>query len=77
MMFRKRTKRVDLANALEAAFLSAQARMEEDEKRPRPNTIDEYLALSPTQRNGAYLQASLVTELCESVVALRAIQDKT
>ena len=73
-MFRKRTKRVpvDLINAWEAAA----RRAEKDRKRARPNTIDEYLALSPSERSGAYLQASLVTELCESVVALRALQEK-
>ena len=73
-MFRKRTKRVpvDLINAWEAAAI----KVETDRRRARPNTIDEYLALTPSERSGAFLQASLITELCESVVALRALQEK-
>lgn len=72
-MFRKRTKRVpvDLVNAWEASV----RRAESDKWRARPNTIDEYLALSPSERCGAFLQASLITDLCESVAALRAGQE--
>lgn len=71
-MFNKKTKRVpvDLVKAWEAAAIRAEI----DRGRARPNTIDEYLALTPNERSGAFLQASLVTELCESIVALRSLQ---
>jgi hypothetical protein len=35
--------------------------------RARPRTIDEYLALSPSERNGAILMSELITEICESL----------
>lgn len=71
MKWHRKTKRVplDLVNAWEAAAI----REQENRRRPRPNTIEEYLALPVSERSGAFLQAALITELCESVVALRAL----
>lgn len=74
MMWNRKPKRVpvDLINAWEAAAI----REKENRRRARPNTIEEYLALSVAERTGAFLQASLITELCEAVVTLRALQEK-
>ena len=74
MKWHRKTKRVplDLINAWEALAI----REEENRRRPRPDTIDEYLALPVNERSGAILQAALITDLCESVVALRALQEK-
>jgi hypothetical protein len=42
----------------------------------KPKTIDEYLTLSASQRDGAILTSELFTEVCQSVVALSALQEK-
>jgi len=37
------------------------------EPRLRPETIQEYLSLTPGQRNGVILTSQLVTEICEAI----------
>jgi hypothetical protein len=73
LMWNRKTKRVsvDLINAWETAAIIE----EEKRLRPRPNSIDEFLALSVSERNGAILQSALITDLCESIVALRSLLD--
>lgn len=74
MIWLRKSRRVpvDLINAWETAAIKAA----ENEQRARPKTIDEYLSLTPNEQNGAILTSALMTELCESVAALRALQEK-